>query len=111
MRLQFLLAGLLALTVVGPQAPAAPGAEHRPRHAEVARRRRHLGEPRDGLPRLQSTQGLEDAGRGQHAAGPAALPAQVDDDGADPPRQRVEVQGVGTISQGGELRGLLTFRD
>src|SRR5579859_8304260 len=85
------------------QAASPARTEHRPRRPSLARRRRLLGEPRDGLPCVQPPQGVEDTRGGQHAACAPSVSAKVDDDSSDPPRKRLEVQGVGAVLEGREL--------
>jgi hypothetical protein len=62
-----------------------------------------MGKPRNGVSPLQSSEGLEDARGSQHEASASSVSTQVDDDGANPPRQRLEIQRVGTVPKGGEL--------
>ena len=72
-----------------------------------ARRGRLLGEPRDSVPRLQPAQGVEDARGGEHAPRAASVSPEVDDDRADPPWQRLEVQRMGAVPEGRELTARL----
>src|SRR5579864_5408045 len=55
------------------------------------------------MSRMQPRKGLENAGGSQHATGKASLPAQVDDDGADPSGKRLEVQRVGAVPEDRQL--------